>query len=839
MCYTIGPSLTRPVSPLFQIIIEKNADMCDTSSRSLLEFHISLLRAGGLIASCQSLKMVDCTPMKQDVLQRSQTSFHDSTTCEVCRGIWTCLLNPETRLQVTLGHTDKPVSCDCPGHSPLVSRFLEISRLYELEETDASVSSDEEDASDTGHIEVAERDAEAVEIHRGPRTNELVLRRRREPNIAELMRVNSLGWGVFDQPLVLLKKDSVPGHRGTGLELDPDWIDLQLARHWKEKCLEQHGTRCNNPLKVSPVRPFWVVDVEGECIIPGRDCAAFVALSYRWGNHSWPAVDQEMLTALRKPGALATAHLAPIVRHAMSLTLALGERFLWVDALCVVQGDNTGTKHQLNLMGAFYASALLTIVVANGDSVTGIQGLKGVSSSREAKQALIPFGEETLIFPQTHICLGEYDTRGWTYQEYIMSQRRLIFAGQRMHWECPCCDWHEEVICTSEIYPKHLFNEPDRNLIFRGLPDNISLERFIRGYNSCDFTYQEDVLPGISGLLSLASRSFTGGFLCGLPEMFFDRALGWAGSGDLRRRVASGRPEEQRLSHSLGILPSWSWIGWEGGISRSLQPVEAIEISRIWGYWLTEETVPITDWYALDTADGTALRKINSVWFENRDARYKDLTRPLLGGWTRRKIADLDYMHPGQAWCPPGCDEYVFQHQLCPDRLWYYPFPITEVQGSAPHFMPEQTPYLFCKTHRARLWAVCSVALWEAIERKSDFHGTGVHQAKTLHALEIRIDRHGPPVGELYLHSMDQLAPFLVSSGNYIKTGPGESVELVAIYRSLVHESIHRGPSITQERYRVLWVEWEKGIAYRLGVGWVEKAAWEGVNPTEIDLVLG
>lgn len=107
----------------------------------------------------------------------------------------------------------------------------------------------------------------------------------------------------------------------------------------------------------------------------------------------------------------------------MYLTLALGEQYLWVDTLCVIQGDDTETVHQLNLMGTFYASAILTIVVADGDSSTGIQGLKGASSARKAKQALIQFGEETLLCSDFEINLGHYKTRGWTYQEYIMSQR--------------------------------------------------------------------------------------------------------------------------------------------------------------------------------------------------------------------------------------------------------------------------------------------------------------------------------------------------------------------------------------------------------------------------------
>ncbi|KAI7778715.1 hypothetical protein LA080_001862 [Diaporthe eres] len=319
------------------------------------------------------------------------------------------------------------------------------------------------------------------------------------------------------QEIMMLKKNSVPGHPGIGIRLDPDWIDIQLAGKWKQVCLEEHGMKCNNPLKISPVKPLWVVDIESQCIVPGRDRGAFVALSYRWGNHSWPRINREILNAIRNPGALATKNLAPIIRHAMTLTSAIGERYLWVDALCIVQGDNVETLNQLNLMGAFYASALITIVVADGDSEVGISGLKGVSNSRKAKQTLIPFGEETLMCPDLNILLGDYKTRGWTYQEYIMSQRRLIFAGSRMQW-------------------------PEPDLILKDLPDLKSLRELMSNYNTRSFRYEEDMIPGISGLLCLFSRSFQGGFLCGLPEMFFDRALGWCASSDLRLRKPSGRP---------------------------------------------------------------------------------------------------------------------------------------------------------------------------------------------------------------------------------------------------------------------------------------------------------
>jgi hypothetical protein len=167
-----------------------------------------------------------------------------------------------------------------------------------------------------------------------------------------------------------------------------------------------------------------------------------------------------------------------------------------------------------------------------------------------------------------------------------------------------------------------------------------------------------------------------------------------------------------------------------------------------------------------------------------------------------------------------------------------FPFPITEVRETTTQSRPEQTPYLFCKTHKARLWAVCSLDLWKDIANKAFFSSSSGAIAKNIRILEIRTERGGPKVGELYLHNTNQLVPFLLASDDSIKIGPGQSVELVAIYHSHVRGTCY-GSGVITERYRVLWVEWEDGIAYRLGVGWVEKTAWEGANLTEIDLVLG
>jgi hypothetical protein len=49
----------------------------------------------------------------------------------------------------------------------------------------------------------------------------------------------------------------------------------------------------------------------------------------------------------------------------------------------------------------------------------------------------------------------------------------------------------------------------------------------------------------------------------------------------------------------------------------------------------------------------------------------------------------------------------------------------------------------------------------------------------------------------------------------------------------------HRNVGGIYEFYNVLWIEWTGGIAYRKGLGRVNKAAWEAADRELIDVVLG
>ncbi|OCL15173.1 hypothetical protein AOQ84DRAFT_279507 [Glonium stellatum] len=671
--------------------------------------------------------------------------------CEVCQNIWRRFADQDATHEINLGSFEDALSSQCPGHTPLVEHFRDYCR--NCRKGDASF-----------------RDSDDMGIRAAVKGSSITL--------TESLSKLGLFWG-----LLLGKKDSVSNHPGTGRILDPDWADLDVVREWKNQCLSSHGPRCENPMKIWPTRPAWLIDIENKCVVSGQCCGAFVALSYRWGEDSDLGfrVDANTMPELQKPNALdspeISTRLAPIVRHAMYLTSIIGERYLWVDALCIVHSDNVVTAEQLTLMGAIYANAIVTIIAADGDSQDGLLGLR----------------------------------------DYKMSQRRILFNQKELHWECQCNVWHEEMILGAEI-DKYI--DPRLGVILAGFPHIGSLNHLITEYNRRELRYDEDALPGISGLLSVVSRSFTGGFLYGLPEMTFDRGLGWKPHWDhvnLRRRIQSNRPNSSRLSHLS--LPSWSWVGWQGLVSGGYGEAAQINHRQTW----IEETIPITEWYTSSSPSGSPLRRIKSAWFENREA-FKDFTKPLPAGWTRHNVLTDDSTENEPRLYPDGCESYIFKHCKMPDDdydSWYFPFPVRDIQESTPPFTPEQTPYIFCETKRAHLWA---------------------HQSGNGNTLNI-CNKSGSNIGFLHLHNQEQLELFPKTVTDDV---PGVPVELIAIYRSRICSKTwdekrrrYAHPQKRKETYEVLWVEWEDGVAYRLASGRVERADWEGLDLEHVSLILG
>lgn len=236
-----------------------------------------------------------------------------------------------------------------------------------------------------------------------------------------------------------------------------------------------------------------------------------------------------------------------------------------------------------------------------------------------------------------------------------MSSRKLIFSKGESHWQCQCRQWHEDLARDVEI--ENFSNTRPQLLVVAGFPSLTVLAGLLSAYNNRSLTYDDDVLLAIAGLLSILSRTFTGGFLSGLPEMTFDTALGWKpdDSGGLRKRVPSQRRRQDQH------LPTWSWLSWQGSImwgDHGEANVRDVLTKYQGGGHRIQETSPMTQWYISDAPDGKPRRKIVPTWYEERE-RAKDPSQPLADGWTRRE-ATAGLVKGKTRLFPDGCGAYVY-----------------------------------------------------------------------------------------------------------------------------------------------------------------------------------
>jgi hypothetical protein len=164
-----------------------------------------------------------------------------------------------------------------------------------------------------------------------------------------------------------------------------------------------------------------------------------------------------------------------VIRDAIDFTDRIGERYLWVDSLCIVQ--DAPSKHmQIQHMAEIYNSATMTLMACVGkkadDALRLISPVRpkrpkrpteisytDTSSSeddgeyhlddQEAQGAQdgLPRKSRPLQIPQRpskemqqeikmEIARSHHNSRGWTYQERMLSRRRLFFLPSGLVYQC-------------------------------------------------------------------------------------------------------------------------------------------------------------------------------------------------------------------------------------------------------------------------------------------------------------------------------------------------------------------------------------------------------------------
>ena len=204
-------------------------------------------------------------------------------------------------------------------------------------------------------------------------------------------------------------------------------VPLLNIQRWIKKCEKYHGESCGKlydrpQSRQEAYKNIRLIDVVRDCIVqlPWTIDVRYLALSYAWGptsQESKQLLDASNVGKLSERGGL-TNHLTlpKTFSDAMKLTKSLGEKYLWIDSLCLAK-DIDDFQSGIKAMDFVYEFANATIVAACGYGADS--GLPGVGEERhwtEQHAETIKAGLKLILHSALPCRLSRsfWASRGWT-----------------------------------------------------------------------------------------------------------------------------------------------------------------------------------------------------------------------------------------------------------------------------------------------------------------------------------------------------------------------------------------------------------------------------------------
>lgn len=369
----------------------------------------------------------------------------------------------------------------------------------------------------------------------------------------------------------------------------PKNVDLSIVTQWLEHCRSRHDKLCGGTVAQSP--NLKVIDCISLSVVAAPPSCPYAALSYVWSkaNRITSSIEQHHNRSL----AQQLKYGPKTIPDALEVTRRLGLQYLWIDRFCIDQ-QNAEDKHdQIQNMDRIYKGAEFTIVAMAGeDEEYGLPGI-GITPRAPQLRAKLPGIHVVCTMPHPHFTIknSKWATRGWTYQEAVLSRRRIVFTDHQIYFECNamnCCEsmkgnlnvlhtknrykslrmLHSGVLAGREGSPYNAFDMDNLSL-------KASLDRYqqlIVNYSGRSLTFEKDYLNAFTGIARhLATSKFSIFHLSGLP---FPSPIHLCDSQDNRTYLSlsllwvhdqydsSGLATRSRRS----LFPSWSWTGWDGKV---------------------------------------------------------------------------------------------------------------------------------------------------------------------------------------------------------------------------------------------------------------------------------
>lgn len=292
--------------------------------------------------------------------------------------------------------------------------------------------------------------------------------------------------------------------------------------------------------------------------------------------------------------------LPVLFKHAILLTRALGIRYLWIDALCILQDNQQDWERESMNMANVYSNSYLTIAATGSpNSHTGLfeerctRGPTISSSSGDSiaqrlsieSLALEGFQYRTDLYVRPHLHTAhdrfrDTDnaenhiedapllTRAWAFQERLLPARTLHFHAEELVWECKsgvsceCGELDNEKFHGNTTEKSVELGWLKKNLAVVSRPDAnpktlgyVWLD-IVSEFSRLRLTKESDRMPALSGLANSLSSQKLGAFLAGIWEADLARGL-------IFERTKNPNTNTKLVDQDLTTIkrsrPSWSW----------------------------------------------------------------------------------------------------------------------------------------------------------------------------------------------------------------------------------------------------------------------------------------
>ncbi|KAI8720164.1 HET domain-containing protein [Fusarium sp. LHS14.1] len=205
---------------------------------------------------------------------------------------------------------------------------------------------------------------------------------------------------------------------------------LDQASDWLTSCCVRH-LQCSALSKREPWLPTRLIDVglEGDDTWKLRVVAEddvdwptpYVTLSYRWGTEPSIMLLKSNMDEFRRGKPI--ANLPQTFQDLITVTRHFSHRYVWIDALCIIQDSSQDWLSESVLLRDVYANSICTIAAA---ASSGHEG--GLFRLRQPEQACpgvvnVAYGDEapedfyiwSTEYWLRHFDRSEIHTRGWIF----------------------------------------------------------------------------------------------------------------------------------------------------------------------------------------------------------------------------------------------------------------------------------------------------------------------------------------------------------------------------------------------------------------------------------------